>query len=978
MSRDQERWQRAKQVLDDAIAVDTGERSSFLDRACDGDAELRREVESLLSAHDQAGSAFLKTAAVGMKGPSTSSREGLLIGAYQIIKGLGHGGMGEVYRAARADGQYTKEVAIKLVRRGSDSRFVLERFLTERQILASLDHPNIARLLDGGSTDDGVPYLVMELIEGTPLDEHCDNNRLNITARLKLFVEVCSAVQYAHQRLVIHRDIKPGNILVTKEGVPKLLDFGIAKILDPTDGSKTTLDRPLTPEYASPEQIRGEPITTESDVYSLGVVLYQLLTGQSPYPRKTSTAHELARAICETDPGRPSAVVIKQPDTRSGQTQSVGSLSGIGDPREGSPSRLRRRLAGDLDNIVLKALRKEPQLRYSSVEQFALDIRAHLEGRPVAATKGSWSYRARKFVIRNKVGVAATAAVALAIAVGVGLTVREARIARHQAEIASIQRARAEKRFDDVRKLSDSLIFEIHDAIQSLPGATPARKLLLDRALDYLDSVSKDANGDADLERELAWGYQRIAVVQGNITESNLGDIDASLASDRKALALFEMVAKSNPGNTIDQLNVAMMHRILSHSSLNEASGRSDLEQAMAISEKLLKQDPSNPKVKSERSIEYQNLAFVREFQGDRPGAIEAYRACRDLKLDILKNTPAYRRIGEGVGIAEALYGGALARMGSREAGLKELEEGIRYLESVPKGDDEINVKRYLAIARQKRADVLLMNGDTAGALKSYRDVRSFLGPMAKADPQNTLLVSDVASMDYHEGRVLATEGRYRGALALLQKAGTFFENQHTPGRTGDDTVHAPADIDIWMGDAFAGLSDFPDALRHYRKAIVEMDAKDASSMDDETRCEIGTAYVKAGHALLRLGKPQEAREMIQKALDVTKAESASERRDVAALYVVADAQAGLGDVATVEARDAVSEERSRLIKEASTFYQASAGTWRQIPNPSRISPGGFLSSSHSRALRGIASIAQDGADLAFGMDPCFRAPKET
>jgi serine/threonine protein kinase/tetratricopeptide (TPR) repeat protein len=960
LSRDQERWQRAKQVLDEAIAVESGERASVLDRACDGDPELRREVESLLSAHEQAGSTFLKTAAVGLKAPSSPSRAGLRIGVYQIIKEIGHGGMGEVYRAARADGQYTKEVAIKLVRGGFDSRFVLERFLTERQILASLDHPNIARLLDGGSTDDGVPYLVMELIEGTPLDEHCDNNRLNVTERLKLFVQVCSAVQYAHQRLVIHRDIKPGNILVTKEGVPKLLDFGIAKILDPTDGSKTTLDRPFTPEYASPEQIRGEPITTASDVYSLGVVLYQLLTGRSPYPGKTSTAHELARAICETDPGRPSSVVIRQLIARSGETRPAPSLSEISAPREGSPARLRRRLAGDLDNIVLKALRKEPQFRYSSVEQLALDIRAHLDGRPVAATKGSWSYRARKFVVRNKVGVAASAAVALAIATGVGLTVREARIARHQAEIASIQKARAEKRFDDVRKLSDSLIFEVHDAIQNLPGATPARKLLLDRALDYLDSVSKDADGDADLERELAWGYQRIAVVQGNATESNLGDINASLASDRKALALFEAVAKANSEDAIDHLNVAMMHRILSYSSLTETSGRHDLERAMAISERLLKQDPTNPKIKSERSIEYQNLGLMRDFQGDRPGAIEAFRACRDLKLDILKTTPSYRRIRSGVGMADALYGMALARMGSREQGLKELEEGIRYFESMPKGEDEINVSRNLAIARQKRADILLMNGDTAGALKSYRETRSFLEPMSKADPQNTMLVSDVATMDYHEGRVLATEGHYREALSSLQRAAKVFKNLHTLGRPMDDAVHGPSDVDIWLGDTYAGLADLQSALQYYREAGADLEdtnpgetkvsEKDKSSMDDDTRCELGTVYVRTGRALMRLGELPEARVMVQKALDVSRASSATERRDVAALYVVADAQAALGDIAVAQTHDAVGEERARLKKEASASYEASTETWRQIPNPSVISPGGFLSHSRSRA----------------------------
>ena len=946
MTNGNDRWQRVKRVLDDAIAVDPTERSLFLDRACDGDAELRREVESLLSAHEQAGSAFLKTDAAALKGMTTPSRQGIRIGVYQIIKEIGHGGMGEVYLAARADGHFTKDVAIKLVRGGYDSRFVLERFLTERQILASLDHPNIARLLDGGSADDGVPYLVMELIEGTPLDEHCDANRLSITDRLKLFLQVCSAVQYAHQRLVIHRDVKPGNILVTKNGIPKLLDFGIAKILDPADGSKTTLDRPLTPEYASPEQIRGEAITTASDVYSLGVVLYQLLTGRSPYPGKTSTAHELARAICETDPGRPSSVVIRDRVARSGEDGTCASPQEISAPREGTPARLRRRLAGDLDAIVLKALRKEPQLRYSSVEQFAEDIRRHLEGLPVAATKGSWSYRARKFATRHKAGVAATAAVVVALAVGIALTVREARIARSQAQIASIEKARAEKRFNDVRQFSDSLIFDIHDAIQNLPGATPARKLLLDRALEYLDSVSKDAEGDADLERELAWGYQRIAVVQGNVTESNLGDIDASLASDRKALALFEAVAKANPSDTIDQLNVAMMHRILSFSSLAEPSGQKDLEQAMAISERLIRKDPANPKVKSERAIEYQDLAIMRDFRGDRPGAVEAFRQNLELKLDILRTNPSYRKIRLGVGIAAALYGGALARMGSREEGLKQIDEGIRSLEAMPKGDDQITVQRYLTIAHQKRADVLMMNGDTAGALKTYREVRRVLEPMAKADPQNTMLVYDMAGVDYEEGRALAASGHYNEACLSLQRALTVIESSHTGGRSGDDTVHGPSEVEIWLGDVFAGQSNFQRALEYYRKAVTGLGVKDTSSIDADTRAELGTAYAKTGRALLRLGKLQEAKSCAQKSLDLMDPTAALARRDVSALYVIADAFATLGDIGTAQARNAQGDQRALLMKEARESYDRVAETWRRIPNPSLISPSGFLSDS--------------------------------
>jgi serine/threonine protein kinase len=305
-----ERWQQVRGVFDQVASVPSAERAACLDQVCANDADLRREVESLLLSHHEAGTEFLNTPAINLSRP-TPTRVGRRIGAYNILEEIGRGGMGEVYRAGRADGQYEKEVAIKLVRGGYDTASVLERFRHERQILASLDHPNIARLLDGGTTDEGLPYLVMELIEGTPIDQYCDAHKLNVTDRLRLFVQVCSAVQYAHQRLVIHRDIKPGNILVTKDGVPKLLDFGIAKILDPAASAATTVAGPMTPEYASPEQIRGEPITTATDVYSLGVVLYQLLTGHSPYPKSTHVPHEFARAICEFEPERPSAVVMR-------------------------------------------------------------------------------------------------------------------------------------------------------------------------------------------------------------------------------------------------------------------------------------------------------------------------------------------------------------------------------------------------------------------------------------------------------------------------------------------------------------------------------------------------------------------------------------------------------------------------------------------------------------------------------------------
>jgi eukaryotic-like serine/threonine-protein kinase len=307
-----ERWQRIKSILEHAVALSADNRDSYVEEACNGDPELHDEVSSLLRSHDQAGSVFLKNPAVDLKIAAAAapalSRVGRRIGAYQIIEEIAHGGMGEVYRAVRADGEYDQQVAIKLVRTGFDTPEILERFRHERQILATLEHPNIARLLDAGTTDDGIPYLVMELIEGTPVDQYCEDKDLGVVERLQLFRQVCLAVQYAHQRLVIHRDIKPSNILVTADGVPKLLDFGIAKIFDPAAGTEATVLRPMTPEYASPEQVRGDPITTATDVYSLGVVLYKLLTGRTPYPEKTRTALEFAKAICEVEPVRPSTV----------------------------------------------------------------------------------------------------------------------------------------------------------------------------------------------------------------------------------------------------------------------------------------------------------------------------------------------------------------------------------------------------------------------------------------------------------------------------------------------------------------------------------------------------------------------------------------------------------------------------------------------------------------------------------------------
>ena len=477
-----ERWQRLDEIFQSALDCDPQSRAAWLDTACGKDGELRCEVDSLLAAHEHGEFDFTQPAAFldalkVLEQRTARVLEGQRVGPYRVVRELGRGGMSRVYLAARADQAFEKQVAIKVVERGLDSADVTQRFQSERQILARLDHPNITRILDGGTTEDGLPYLVMDYVEGDPIDQYCDARALDVAARLKLFQGVCVAVHYAHQNLIIHRDIKPGNVLVTRAGVPRLLDFGIAKLVatevQPSESTRTVLRR-LTPEYASPEQVRGEALTTSSDVYSLGVLLYRLLTGQSPYRTQAASASALERAVCEDQPERPSVAVAR---------------AARAPPGEGTPERLRRRLQGDLDNVVLMALRKEPQRRYASVEQLAEDVGRHLANEPVIARADTAAYRAAKFMRRHVTGVAATAGMILLLVAGVVGTSWQARVAR-------AERARAQQQFNDVRKLATSFLFEFNSSIQSLPGATPARRLLIQRALEYLRKLAQQSRGD--------------------------------------------------------------------------------------------------------------------------------------------------------------------------------------------------------------------------------------------------------------------------------------------------------------------------------------------------------------------------------------------------------------------------------------------------------------------------------------------------
>src|SRR5215469_9319064 len=423
-------WNRVKELFQTALDLDPSQRVAFLAENCHDD-QIRTEVERLLRNYQEAASFFndpalnplwedrttegssdSRAASTLFTSPFETEEEkpmtGRRLGAYKVVRCIGQGGMAAVFLATRADDEYQKQVAIKLVHQGLDSRELLSRFRNERQTLADLDHPNIVKLLDGGSTPEGAPFLVMDYVEGTAIDEYCDHHKLCVGDRLRLFSKVCEALQYAHRKSIVHRDLKPSNILVTNDGTPKVLDFGIAKVLSPQTSAQTltltqTRTRCMTPAYASPEQMRGKPVTTATDIYSLGVVLYELLSGHRPYRLKEHTALELERAICEQEPEPPSTAVSRvETEITSSGIPVTKTPELVSQTREGSPEKLRRRLRGDLDNIVLKALQKEPERRYSSVEEFSQDISQHLQHLPVRVRRRTLIYSVSKFVLRHK------------------------------------------------------------------------------------------------------------------------------------------------------------------------------------------------------------------------------------------------------------------------------------------------------------------------------------------------------------------------------------------------------------------------------------------------------------------------------------------------------------------------------------------------------------------------------------------------
>ncbi len=494
-------------MIDGALDLAQEKRSAYIAHACGDDGDLHAEVEAMLRSYDQGGTLLEHPIARLGKVDDFMQETLTNAGPYRLAEAIGEGGMGRVYLAHRDDDAYRKEVAIKILRPGRESGELLRRFQRERQILANLEHPYIAKLLDGGSTEDGRPYLVMEYVRGLPIDTFCRRHGLNIEQRLVLLLRLCAAIQFAHQNLVVHRDLKPSNILVTSDGTPKLLDFGIAKILRPESFPQTILPTrtgvmPMTPEYASPEQVRAEAVTTAADVYALGILLYELLTERRPYPIDGGSLESIVEAVCRHQPSKPSTVVLRPDAPRRGDSDSQPS-------HLDDPTLLSRRLSGDLDAIVLRALRKEPVERYASVAQFGEDIERHLNGLPVEARRGTFIYLATKFVRRYRVAVAVTASVFLLL-IGFVLTLLiQQRQLRDERDRTLLERNRAEEVSSWLQEL-----FELPAPSRARGEQVTARELLGKAQ----DSISRDLE-DPELKAEMLSTLGQTHVQLGLLSE---------------------------------------------------------------------------------------------------------------------------------------------------------------------------------------------------------------------------------------------------------------------------------------------------------------------------------------------------------------------------------------------------------------------------------------------------------------------------
>jgi eukaryotic-like serine/threonine-protein kinase len=877
-----EKWKRIKSILEEALEIAPDSRASFLENSCGDDKDMRREVESLLD-FDRTGADILEQNAFSAVMPDAIGKKfiGEQIGNYKIISELGTGGMGAVFLAERADGAFEQKVALKLIKRGMDSEAILRRFFNERQILASLKHPNIAHLIDGGTTDDGLPFFVMERVEGEEITAFAERENLSLAEKLNLFREVCAAVSFAHSNLIIHRDLKPSNILVTKDGNVKLLDFGIAKLLKSETGDAITATRNFvfTPEYASPEQVRGEKLTTASDVYSLGVILYELLTGNRPYQTDSKNISDIIRAVCETEPERPSSIVGRSLLTAGRRAsfsanQNVkgeGQTAGNGQ-RTIDNGRLTKFLRGDLDNIILKALRKEPERRYFSVEQFSEDIRRHLVGLPVTASKDTWSYRASKFIQRNRAGAVAAGLILLTLLGGLAATLYQANVARRE-------RAKAEQRFADVRSLANSFLFEFHDAIEPLSGSTAARELVVKRAVEYLDKLAAESSDDSNLQRELATAYAKIGQIQGNSYYSNLGDSEGAMKSYRRSLEIRQRLAEADPNNRELQSELAESYEGLGDMlyTVNDLKGGLEsYENAVAIREKVAAAEPDNIDHRYALAVALGRRGDIKGMEGypnlgDTPGALESYRRCVSLYEELVKAAPENEKYKAGYATSLQFFGMLQTTVGDTKGAIAVGQKSIAIYESLIAANSknakyETNLMSALVFLRYP----LLDEGRTAEAIENARRVVRTMEKTAADDSKNAQAKRSLSVSYNNLGKCLLQAGDAKGAIENHRRSLAIAEELLAADPKSAENARDVSLTKQFLAEAQAAAGETEAALENFRHSVSNLEAElKTDSTNTQLKDNLALCLVEIGKILNTKNDLTNASEVFRRAISL-------------------------------------------------------------------------------------------------------------
>jgi serine/threonine protein kinase len=899
-------WDQIQEIFFAAADLAVSERDAFLAGVCNGDARLRSEVESLLRA-DAAGDSAIAAAIeseVSALLDDHASLVGTRMGPYRLLKEIGRGGMGSVYLGERDDELYRKQVAIKVVKRGMDSTEVLARFRHERQILASLEHPYIARLIDGGTTPDGRPFFVMEHVQGQPIDAYCREQGLNLESRLRLFLRVCEAVSYAHRALVVHRDLKPGNIFVAAEGIPKLLDFGVAKLLDPgNDPGLTTAASamgPLTPEYASPEQIRGLPITTAADVYALGAILFELLTGSRAQQIVTHSPSEIERVICQTDTPRPSAIARAA----------------------GAP----HRLGGDLDNIVLMAMRKDPERRYGSVNRLADDIVRYLDGRPVLARQDSVVYRARKFVRRNTLALAATFLILLSLLGGMVLAEIQARRAESarrfaetqrqsaerereraegQRQLAERERARAEaetqvaraeqdrsrRRLAQMLELADSSLFDVHKAIEKLPGAIEARRQIVVTTLRFLEDLAKDAGQDDGLRFMLSASYFKVANVLGYPLQPNLGDTKGALANYEKSAALLDPLLAKDPDRAqylLQWVQTKVNWATLLARSIENPRALQMMQETLPAAQRLVRLRPQDPRCLVAESQVYSVMVNILATT-DSEAALQFCRLQTQAMERALQLSPGNTEMQIELGTAY----GQEARVWNRRGGLREAEELFRRAVPLLEGALERNpsdvlTRRSLMITYGSLGGALgnplYPNlGDNVGAQKYSGKALAIARDLAKADRNDQLAQYDLANSLLYRSWLDLPQEEWAESLANLQEADGILQKLCAADPRSIANLRTLAAVEEYEGKRLEGLGRGNEAIAKARQSLADAEKalartpSDLGVVSQALASAEETAEILARHGD-QTGAVETARKAIARAEQVSGPESERDR----------------------------------------------------------------------------------------------------